>query len=376
MKRPIASSSTGASTSASHPRTWTTWRAVEALKVKANTAVPTERSYRTTAVRIVDEMKQAVAMFNANTIEYTQELIGDFQRHDPRTVAELVVFMQKYRLQFAAADLRPQDMPLYNALYALFRKQKAAFGLKTVYRQPASPAATAAVLSKLLLHHIEVFDPEYAKKRGHERVYEPIFTDIQTRMKRLQKILEAREVPYQEIMVLAIDMKTKPIYLHMLNNAVRPQLEGKDQRAWRDYEPAVKDLEAAIKDAVASNAIPMDLSDAFQPGSVWMTDVRGGTKEPRAVLVVIERANDQFKAVFVSPEDTLRMNMLGGTIKNGRIEWRGRDVMALGKTKKGQAKQSTPIPDQSGVLDGERINMTQSGTGGSASGAYALRLKK
>jgi hypothetical protein len=103
-------------------------KAVEALDVKAKSAVPTARNFRSAAVRTVDGMKKAAGMFDASTIGFAQEMIADTHNHRAQTVRELLAFMRKYRLLFAPADKRPEDAEQYIRLYGLLRQQKELFG--------------------------------------------------------------------------------------------------------------------------------------------------------------------------------------------------------------------------------------------------------
>jgi hypothetical protein len=67
-------------------------------------------------------------MFNAETLDFAQEMIADTQRHQAETVGELLAFMRKYRLLFTNAD---DKIELHTNLYDLLRKQKEALGLKS-----------------------------------------------------------------------------------------------------------------------------------------------------------------------------------------------------------------------------------------------------
>ncbi len=98
-------------------------------------------------------------MFNHDTVEFAQEIIADSQRHDARTVGELVFFMQKYRLRFGAADSRPEDVKLYHTLLAQLRQQEA-LGLKIAARAPDAMPREEALAR--LRHHIAVFDEGHA----------------------------------------------------------------------------------------------------------------------------------------------------------------------------------------------------------------------
>jgi uncharacterized protein (TIGR03067 family) len=102
---------------------------VEALRNKVSKVVPTERAYRATAARFVQDLKKATGMFDAETVDFASEMISDTQKHDAQTVGELLAFMRKYRLMFAAADGSPGVAAKYGLLYGLMRQQKEALGL-------------------------------------------------------------------------------------------------------------------------------------------------------------------------------------------------------------------------------------------------------
>jgi Domain of Unknown Function (DUF1080)/Ricin-type beta-trefoil lectin domain-like len=116
-------------------------KAVDALDVKAKTAVPTARNFRSAAVQAVEGIKKAAGMFDASTIGFAQEMIADTHTHRAQTVGELLAFMRKYRLLFAPADKRPEDAEQYIRLYRLLRQQKELFGDKVGTPPPAEPIA-------------------------------------------------------------------------------------------------------------------------------------------------------------------------------------------------------------------------------------------
>jgi hypothetical protein len=114
-------------------------KALDALKSKVQTAVPKERGFRDEAVKFVDELKDATRMFDAVTVDYAREILVDTKDQEATTVAELVSFMLKYRLQFATAERSPSARVLYGQIYEVMRQQTDAFGIK-----PAEPPAQAA----------------------------------------------------------------------------------------------------------------------------------------------------------------------------------------------------------------------------------------
>jgi hypothetical protein len=72
----------------------------------------------------------ASAIFDAATIDLAQEMIRDTQAHDARTFAQLLAFMRKYRLMFAAADQGSVGMEGYTQLYGGMRELKKRLGIK------------------------------------------------------------------------------------------------------------------------------------------------------------------------------------------------------------------------------------------------------
>ena len=86
-------------------------------------------------------MKKAAGMSDASTISFAEEMIADTHDHRAQTVSELLAFMRKYRLLFAAADKRPEDAEQYLRLYGLLRQQKELFGDKVGTPPRADPIA-------------------------------------------------------------------------------------------------------------------------------------------------------------------------------------------------------------------------------------------
>jgi len=105
-------------------------RSLDALKTKAETAVPKERGFRDEALKYVSDLKDATRMFDAATVDYSREILIDTKDHDATTVGELVGFMLKYRLQFASAERSASGRVLYGQIYEVMRQQANAFGIK------------------------------------------------------------------------------------------------------------------------------------------------------------------------------------------------------------------------------------------------------
>jgi hypothetical protein len=112
---------------------------LDALKSKVQTAVPKERGFRDEAVKFVDELRDATRMFDAVTVDYAREILVDTKDQEATTVAELVSFMLKYRLQFATAERSPSARVLYGQIYEVMRQQMDLFGIKPP-EEPAKPA--------------------------------------------------------------------------------------------------------------------------------------------------------------------------------------------------------------------------------------------
>lgn len=102
--------------------------AVSRLKSKVRVAVPENRGFRAAAERFVADLEGATKMFDAQTIGFAQEMISDTQRHQAKTVAELLAFMRKYRLLFASAERVAGGDALYSHLFRLLKQQKEALG--------------------------------------------------------------------------------------------------------------------------------------------------------------------------------------------------------------------------------------------------------
>ena len=105
-------------------------KSLDALKAKVTSAVPVERGFRTEAGKFAEDLKNSTKMFDAATIDYAREILVDTKDHEATTVAELVAFMLKYRLQFASAERSPDASELYTKLYDTLRQQHTAFGIK------------------------------------------------------------------------------------------------------------------------------------------------------------------------------------------------------------------------------------------------------
>lgn len=119
-------------------------RSLDALKVKVQTAVPKDRGFRDEAAKFVEELKDATRMFDAVTVDYAREILVDTKDQEATTVAELVSFMLKYRLQFGSAERSATGRVLYGQIYEAMRQQTQQFGIKPPEPPAVAVAAPAA----------------------------------------------------------------------------------------------------------------------------------------------------------------------------------------------------------------------------------------
>ena len=119
---------------------------MERLLAKVGMAIPDYRGSRKAAVKYVEELKKATRMFEAETLSYAQEMIGDTQRHKAGTVGELLAFMRKYSLMFGAADLIENGGEKYARLYGLLQQQKEKLGIKADIAIGPEPARLVRLL--------------------------------------------------------------------------------------------------------------------------------------------------------------------------------------------------------------------------------------
>lgn len=75
------------------------------------------------------ELKDATKLFNGGVADYAKELLAETEKHDARTVGELVAFMLKYRLFFAPAN-SPKSIELYSRLYSSLKDQSEKLGFE------------------------------------------------------------------------------------------------------------------------------------------------------------------------------------------------------------------------------------------------------
>lgn len=106
-------------------------KTLDDLKAKVMKSVTAERGYRAEALKFVENLKAATRLFDAATVDYAQDILIDTKDHDATTVAELIAFMLKYRLQFASAERSPTARELYAKLYDALRQQTNELGIKS-----------------------------------------------------------------------------------------------------------------------------------------------------------------------------------------------------------------------------------------------------
>ena len=101
-------------------------KSAQDLKMKVAEVVPVENGLRLKAITFVKELDDAARVFT--TQDYAQELIQDTESHEARTVEELLAFMRKFCLEFAATENRPDEAELFENLFHLLRKQRQMLG--------------------------------------------------------------------------------------------------------------------------------------------------------------------------------------------------------------------------------------------------------
>ena len=122
-------------------------RSLDALNEKVKTAVSAERGYRTEAAKFVSDLKDSTRMFDAATVDYAREILNDTKDHDATTVAELVAFMLKYRLQFASAERSPGAREIYTKLFEALKMQHEAFGIKVPEVPPMAEEESGVIVA-------------------------------------------------------------------------------------------------------------------------------------------------------------------------------------------------------------------------------------
>ncbi len=193
------------------------------------------------------------------------------------------------------------------------------------------------------------------------------FREFQPRLQRLVATVEAGRIPLEEMKVLAIDMQKRNIYLEFISNfegSGTAEEKAQRVRAWKDYEPAVKDLYRLINRVRELDRSNVGADSPLEAGSAWLGEGRRG---PRTILLIFERAGERFRARYATAEEPGRFVTVRGTINGHKIVWlaknAGKNVNSSG-------------PDSYGTVNGEVLTIGQSGSGVTGSGSYVLRLKK
>lgn len=114
-------------------------RSLESLQSRVQSKITKDRGFQDEALKFVADLKDATRMFDAATVDYAKEILLDTKDQEATTVAELVSFMLKYRLQFASAERSATGRVLYAQIYEAMRQQTELFAIKP----PAPPVAGA-----------------------------------------------------------------------------------------------------------------------------------------------------------------------------------------------------------------------------------------
>lgn len=141
-------------------------RSLDALKAKAETVVLKDRGFRDEALHFVEDLKDATRMFDAATVDYAREILVDTKEHDATTVAELVGFMLKYRLQFASAERSATGRVLYGQIYEVLQQQAKLFGIKPVEAKADAGLTPQLDVDKFVQQYAQACDR--ADKNLHE----------------------------------------------------------------------------------------------------------------------------------------------------------------------------------------------------------------
>jgi hypothetical protein len=172
-------------------------RAIADLKKRVATTVPSDDGMRMQATRFVDDLGKAAKLFK--TLDFAQELVGDIEEHDAHTVLELLAFMSKFRLLFGDTQNRPEAGRLYVKLYALFKQQTKALGLKdelvpkasadTTMAPAKSPARTAsvAIKAKEYLERVKqnLADLKYARRPKKDTSRDDVLAELNAAIKEI-----------------------------------------------------------------------------------------------------------------------------------------------------------------------------------------------
>jgi serine/threonine protein kinase len=244
---------------------------------------------------------------------------------------------------------------------------------------PVKPAAININTINRLKHNIEVFETRRYKEnvRGQSWAYSELFETFKIRLVDLLSRLRTGRIFVHDMINLLIDMKNTNCYLQMVAEDLPPGSRADDIQAhWKDYDAAVRTLQAMINEARGSIELSDVPTDAFQPGSVWATESGPG---PKSVLLVMQREGDRFQAKFVGTkaagpfDNSVRFIRVNGTITGNKVTWLGKDVK---QTKDQRFNEQIKNYNNNGTISKDRIFMKWSDSGLPGSGSYVLHLKK
>jgi len=88
-----------------------------------------KRGFKTKAIEFHGDLKASTKLFDGPLLDYTKELLRETEKHEAKTVGELVAFMLKYRLFFSRAN-SPRSIDLYDKLFRALEVQADAIGVK------------------------------------------------------------------------------------------------------------------------------------------------------------------------------------------------------------------------------------------------------
>jgi hypothetical protein len=306
-------------------------RAVRVLKEKVPAAVPAERGWRASAVRFVGDLEKATRIFDAATYDYARDIISDTQKHEARTVGELLAFMRKYRLMFAPAESAPDTLALYGRLYDLLRKQAASLRLKGG-EGPAAVAAASPVVGRWL------HAPN--GRSGREIACRPDGTiEIGGRIAGFWS---------QGGAVTTLRWPTKQVREEVFVDEVRLSSDGRLYEGTNQFGQPIQGVRV---DAKAGESVARAPKDGLLPGRVWKGLVRYEYPAdlPQAMtheLEITGRAGDEFEGV-TKVHDGAHERVVKGTVSGGRVSFK------MTKLIKGKA---LPEPT-TGVISGDKMTL-------------------
>lgn len=281
--------------------------AIATLRAKVVKTVPNENGYRTAAMRDVDNLGEAAKIFHADTIDYAREMIADTQRHEAKTVGELLAFMRKYRLLFASSEKTLGGPEMYGRLYALMREQKDKLGLKGNVKSDLAAEShqlkapkgdrQGEVISLLKsvnddLGSIElVGGQEPAKKQQFAK--QNRLKETRQMIEQVIKSIEDGNID-QQLLTNANSSLGQLTYQGMVpkNKSKMESAKHSLNRVMRLLSPATAPGGGSAEENVAA--------DSFQPGAVWegrlsLPELKNGGDGDDYKVVVRKRSGDTFQ---------------------------------------------------------------------------------